>query len=82
MEMSDQSLHFLPFHLHILDTFLSPVVRSIVKMLSLTNSLRGQLITTLLLNILKFFVEKMREAFALQKLLTFFLQKILAYLRN
>ena len=30
---------------------------------------------------LKFFVEKMREAFALQKLLTFFQQKILAYLR-
>ena len=28
-----------------------------------------------------FFVEKMREAFALQKLLTFFQQKILAYLR-
>ena len=28
-----------------------------------------------------FFVEKMREAFAVQKLLTFFQQKILAYLR-
>ena len=27
------------------------------------------------------FVEKMREAFAVQKLLTFFQQKILAYLR-
>ena len=30
---------------------------------------------------LKFFVEKMREAFAMQKLHTFFQQKILAYLR-
>ena len=52
-----------------------PFVQSIV---SLTSSLRGQLIkylTTLLLNTLKFFVEKMREAFALQKLLTLFQQK-------
>ena len=55
-----------------------PVVQSMV---SLTSSLRGQLVkyfTTLLLNTLKFFVEKMREAFALQKLLTLFQQKILA----
>ena len=52
-----------------------PFVQSIV---SLTSSLRSQLIkylTTLLLNTLKFFVEKMREAFALQKLLTLFQQK-------
>ena len=58
-----------------------PVVQSIV---SLTSSLRGQLVkcfTTLLSNTMIFFVEKMREAFALQKLLTFFQQKILAYLR-
>ena len=51
---------------------------------SLTSSLRGQLIkcfTTLYPNTLIFFVEKMREAFAMQKLLTFFQQKILAYLR-
>ena len=60
---------------------LGPVVQSIV---SLTSSLRGQLVkcfTTLKPNILKFFVEKTREAFAVQKLLTFFQQKILAYLR-
>ena len=41
------------------------VVQSVV---SLTSSLRGQLIKyfmTLLLNTLKFFVQKMREAFAL-----------------
>ena len=52
-----------------------PVVQSIV---SLTSSLRGQLVKyfrTLLLNTLKFFVEKMREAFALQKLLTLFSTK-------
>ena len=51
-------------------------VQSIV---SLTGSLRGQLVkyfTTLILNTLKFFVEKMREAFAQQqKLLTLFQQK-------
>ena len=53
-------------------TILGPVVQSIV---SLTSSLRGQLVKcfmTLLPNTLKFFVEKMREAFALQKLLTVF----------
>ena len=62
-------------------TGLGPVVQSIV---SLTSSLRGQLVKcfrTLSPNTLKFFVEKMREAFALQKLLTFFQQKILANLR-
>ena len=37
--------------------------------------------TTLLPSTLKLFVEKMREAFALQKLLKFFQQKILEYLR-
>ena len=58
-----------------------PVVQSI---LSLTSLLGGQLVkcvTTFEPNTLKFFVVKMREAFALQKLLTFFRQKILAYLR-
>ena len=52
-----------------------PVVQCIV---SLTISLRGQLVkcfTTLLPNTLKFFFEKMREAFALQNLLIFFEQK-------
>ena len=51
---------------------LGPFVQSIVK---LTCPLRGQLIkcfTTLYPNTLKFFVEKMREAFAMLKLLTFF----------
>ena len=52
-----------------------PVVQSIVR---LTSSLRGQLLkcfATLLPNTLKIFVEKMIEAFAMPKLLTFFQQK-------
>ena len=51
-----------------------PVVQSIV---SLTSSLRGQLVKCFM-NITKrtdIFVEKMREAFAVQKLLTFFSTK-------
>ena len=32
--------------------------------------------------VMTFFVEKMKEAFAMQQLLTFFQPKILAYLRN
>ena len=58
-----------------------PVVQSFV---SLTSSLRGQPVrcfTTLLPNTLSFFVNKMRVASALQKFLTFFQQKILAFLR-
>ena len=54
---------------------LGPVVQSIVSLMSL---LRDQLVkcfTTLLPNTLTFFVERMREAFALQKLLTFFSTK-------
>ena len=58
-----------------------PVVQSVV---SLTSSLRAISLTILadsIYNILKFFVEKMWVAFALQKLLTFFQQKISEYLR-
>ena len=60
---------------------LGPVVQSIV---SLTSSLRVISLTALVdsvYNILIFFAEKMWAAFALQKLLTFFQQKISAYLR-
>ena len=56
-------------------TVQGPVVQSIV---SLTSSLRGHLakcFTILQPNTLTFFVEKMRKAFAMQKLLTFFRQK-------
>ena len=58
---------------------LGPVVQSIV---SLTSLLRGRLVKCFMTsypNTLIFFVEKIREAFAMQKLLTFFQQKILAY---
>ena len=51
---------------------------SCLSIVSLINSLRGQLVkcfATLLPNTLKFFVEKIREAFAAQKLLIFFQQK-------
>ena len=58
-----------------------PVVQSIV---SLTSSLRRHLVKcfiTLSPNTLKFFVEKMKEAFAVQKPLTFFDKKIMGYFR-
>ena len=58
-----------------------PVVQSLV---SLTSSLMVISLTILvdsIHNILIFFAEKMWVAFALQKLLTFFQQKISAYLR-
>ena len=61
---------------HNLSGALGLVVRSIISLMS---SLRGQLIkcfTTLLPNTLIFFVEKVREAFAMQKLLTSFQPKI------
>ena len=59
---------------------LGPVVQSAV---SLTSLLRVILLTVLadsIYSILIFFAEKMWVAFALQKLLTFFQQKISAYL--
>ena len=58
-----------------------PVVQSVV---SLTSSLRVISLTVLadsIYNILIFFAEKMWVAFAVQKLLTFFQQKISEYLR-
>ena len=59
---------------------LGPVVQSVI---SLTSSLRVISLTVLadsIYNILIFFAEKMWVAFAMQKLLTFFQQKISAYL--
>ena len=58
-----------------------PVVQNVV---SLTSSLRVILLTVLadsIYNFLIIFAEKMWVAFALQKLLSFFQQKISAYLR-
>ena len=68
--------HFIMHH-----NELGPVVQSIV---SLTSSLRVISLTVLadsIYIILTFFAEKMWVAFALQKLLTFFQQKISTYLR-
>ena len=76
--MLNNKTPFLPGVAHV---FLGPVVESIV---SLTSSLRVIALTVLadsIYNMLKFFAEKMWVAFALQKLLTFFQQKISAYLR-
>ena len=69
--------HCFPQRLH----SQGPVVQSVV---SLTSSLRIISLTVLadsIYNILIFFAEQMWVAFALQKLLTFFPQKISAYLR-
>ena len=65
----------------VIDETRARIKTSVQSIVSLTSSLRGQLdkcFTTLQPNTLIFFVEKMREAFALQKLLTFFQHKILA----
>ena len=78
---SDQGLHCLHYTKEFLLNILGPVVQSVV---SLTSSLRVISLTVLadsIHNILIFFCWKMRVAFALQKLLTFFQQKISAYLR-
>ena len=83
MEKDDQSLYaWLCFQTCTWwDGSQGPVVQSVV---SLTSSLRVISLTVLadsIHNILIFFAEKMWVAFALQKLLTFFQQKISAYLR-
>ena len=59
-----------------------PVVQSIVSLTSLLRDISLTVLTDSIYNILIFFAEKMRVAFALQKLPTFFQQKILAYLRT
>ena len=72
-EGTKADLHFCCFHRNITD--LGPVVQSIV---SLTSSLRRELVKymlTTLSNPLLFFVEKMWESFAMQKILTFSQQK-------
>ena len=69
----DEMAHYMP-------SYPGTVVQSIV---SLTSSLRVISLTVLtdsIYNILIFFAEKMWVAFAVQKLLTFFQQKISGYL--
>ena len=58
-----------------------PVVQSVVSLTSLLRAISLTILADSIYNILIFFAEKMWVAFALQKLLTFFQQKISAYLR-
>ena len=60
---------------------LGPVVQSVVSLTSLLRVISLTVLADSIYNILIFFAEKMWVAFALQKLLTFFQQKISAYLR-
>ena len=57
-----------------------PVVQSVVSLTSLLRVISLTVLAHSIYNILKFFAENMWVAFALQKLLTFFQQKISAYL--
>ena len=57
-----------------------PVVQSVVSLTSLLRVISLTVLADSIYNILIFFAEKMWVAFALQKLLTFFQQKISAYL--
>ena len=58
-----------------------PVVQCVVSLMSLLRVISLTVLADSIYNILIFFAEKMWVAFALQKLLTFFQQKISAYLR-
>ena len=60
---------------------LRPVVQSIASWTSLLRVISLIVLADSIYNIMIFFAEKMWVAFALQKLLTFFQQKISAYLR-
>ena len=58
-----------------------PVVQSVVSLTSSLKVISLSVLADSIYNILIFFAEKMWVAFALQKLLTFFQQKISPYLR-
>ena len=58
-----------------------PVVQSVVSLMSSLRVISLTVLADSIYNTLIFFAEKMWVAFALQKLLTFFQQKISAYLR-
>ena len=57
-----------------------PVVQSIISLTSSLKVISLAVLADSIHNILIFFAEKMWVAFAMQKLLTFFQQKISAYL--
>ena len=58
-----------------------PAVQSIVSLMSSLRVISLTVLAVSIYNIMIFFAEKMWVAFAIQKLLTFFQQKILAYTR-
>ena len=60
---------------------LGPVVQSFVSLTSLLKVISLTVLADSIYNFMIFFAKKMWVAFALQKLLTFFQQKISAYLR-
>ena len=62
------------------ESILGPVVQSVVSLTSLLRVISLTVLADSIHNILILFVEKMWVAFAQQKLLTFFQQKISAYL--
>ena len=72
--ISKRLLKFLP-------SIQGPVVQSIVILTSSLRVISLSVLADSIYNILIFFAEKMWVAFALQKLLTFFQQKISAFLR-
>ena len=69
------------FHMHMSVSYIQgPVVQSVVSLMSSLRVISLTVLADSIYNILIFFAEKMWVAFALQKLLTFFQQKISAYL--
>ena len=66
--------------LEVFADLLGPVVQSVVSLTSLLRVISLTVLADSIYSILIFFAEKMWVAFALQKLLTFFQQKISAYL--
>ena len=66
---------------HLAQQHQGPVVQSIISLMSSLRVISLTVLADLIYNILIFFAEKMWVAFALQKLLTFFQQKVSAYLR-
>ena len=60
---------------------LDPVIQSVISLMSSLRVISLTVLADSIYNILILFAEKMWVAFAMQKLLTFFQQKISAYLR-
>ena len=75
------ALTIYPSECFILTNDLGPVVQSVVSLMSSLRVISLTVLADSTYNFLKFFAEKMWVAFAQQKLLTFFQQKISAYLR-